>query len=120
MLSHERLTKLIRYEPETGRFFNRTSRSSRAMVNQEINPRNRHVYIDGIFYTLSSLAWHYVYGYLPLGRLGFRDGNKYNLKIYNITSQRRRVSYDLRKDIEGYCARCPDKCDSLCPFYKYK
>lgn len=79
MVTHEELTKLLDYDPETG-IFERTSKTG--SIKQAGSLRKdgyRHLYINNKCYLEHRLAWFYVYGVWPKDQIdhinGIKDAN---------------------------------------------
>lgn len=85
-LTHEELTRLLDYDPETGVFRWRVSSGgvkvgSVAGTRSRGGGRNR---INGGKYSSRHLAWFYVYGEMPRNNLFVKNGDKYDDRISNI------------------------------------
>lgn len=61
-LTHSRLIQALVYEPDTGRFYHRSSGKIAGTYNGE---GYRIVSIDGVRYQCARLAWMYVHGFFP-------------------------------------------------------
>lgn len=86
-ISPERLRELIRYEPETGRFFRKThTRVSKP--GDETGLRREKGYpsvsVDGVKYYAHRLAWLYVYGVWPSGVIDHINGDRSDNRICNL------------------------------------
>lgn len=83
----ETIKQYIHYDPEEGEFTRIKSTSPRAPLGK-ITTRNtagsRVTKIEGKVYQLARLAYLWVYGQMPSGRLTFIDGDSDNLRIDNI------------------------------------
>ncbi len=68
-LTAERLREVLRYEPDTGRWFWRVDLGTRARAGVETakpNTENRcYIKIDGVLYVAARLAWLYMTGVWP-------------------------------------------------------
>jgi hypothetical protein len=79
----ERLKNIIKYEPETGKFFKITYGKWKEMKPDK---HGRVKVKDGERYHASKLAWWFTYGYYPTlrGAFGYKDGNHRNPAIANL------------------------------------
>lgn len=85
-LTHDRLTEVLDYNPETGVFVWKVRMSKKFPVGRSAGGlRNGSFYvrIDEQDYTGARLAWFYVTGKWP-HRLKFRDGDKTNIRVGNL------------------------------------
>lgn len=92
-LTQERLKELLHYDPETGVFTWRSITSNRVKIGSEAGcltpPRRgedtgyRLIRIDGRLYQAHSLAYFYVWGFLP-EQIDHRDKNGHNNAICNL------------------------------------
>lgn len=87
-LTVERIKKLILYDPKTGVFTWRNPISNRLKAGDEAGFINDRGYvlvnIDGAKYRGHHLAWFYVYGEWPAGKLDHRDLDRSNNRIDNL------------------------------------
>lgn len=88
MLSHDELTKILRYDAETGKFFWLESLSNRVKIGTEAGFSNGHGYlmigIKGKKYSAHRLAWLYVYGSMPKKFIDHINRNKSDNRIENL------------------------------------
>ena len=87
-LTYDRLRELLEYDPKTGKFYNRVTRSPNAVRGTETGGINSRGYIcfwvDGKHYKAHRLAWLYVHGYLPEHSLDHVDRDSSNNRISNL------------------------------------
>jgi hypothetical protein len=87
MVSQEYLKSILRYEPETGKWFWRSHRNSRVRAGDEAGYIRKDGYviirIDGATYVASRLAWLYVHGTSP-HEVDHRDTNPSNNRANNL------------------------------------
>jgi hypothetical protein len=85
LVSQEYLKRLFEYDPETGLFYNRSSRgrAGAGKVAGSLSHGYWRIKIDDTRYYAHHLAWLYVYGEWPL-EIDHRDGDGYNNKIANL------------------------------------
>ena len=87
-LTAERLRELIDYDAETGVFTRRVALSRRSVEDEVIGFSTDREYlvitVDGKRYRAHRLAWLYVYGAWPLGRLDHEDTDRQNNRIKNL------------------------------------
>lgn len=100
-LSHERLTELLAYCPETGRFTNKIARSGRARVGAEPGTRDRQGYIDikldYRIYKAHRLAWFYVHGHWPSDQIDHINGETGDNRICNLREVSNAQNQEFRK-----------------------
>lgn len=88
ILKHDKLTKILNYDVETGIFTNKITRNSRAVVNTVAGSLKDDGYItimiNGYKYPAHRLAWFYVYKTWPINQIDHIDGNRNNNKISNL------------------------------------
>lgn len=78
----ESLMQFIQYDPLTGEFTKPDAHIKR--FGKKSKSRYIVIEIDGKDYYGHRLAWLYVHGVWPEGRLDHRDGNKRNNSIFNL------------------------------------
>ena len=86
-LSQEMLKDLLFYDDETGVFMWRKAGQGRAMdrpAGTVWKDGYRYIHVLGQDYQSSRLAWLYVHGEFPAGRIKFDDGDPGNLRIANL------------------------------------
>ncbi len=85
-LTHEELTRLLDYDPETGVFRWKVGGPGRKEGSVAGNKctSGRQTTIKHQSYTLRSLAWFYVNGEMPRNRLFVKNGDRYDDRIDNI------------------------------------
>ena len=88
MLTQQRLKELFHYEPTTGLFTRKVQASHRVHVGDIAKYVNREGYVEIVIdyrkYRAQRLAWLYMYGEFPQGKLDHIDRNKVNNKIDNL------------------------------------
>ena len=85
-LTHEELTRLLDYDPETGVFRWRVSCGG-AKVGSVAGCRGRNlkkISVNGDSHITRRLAWFYVYGEMPRNRLFVKNRDPYDDRINNI------------------------------------
>lgn len=87
-LTHEELTRLLDYDPDTGVFRCRVDAGNgRVKAGSVAGGRSQYancIGIGGEKYTARRLAWFYVYGELPRNNLFVKNGDKFDDRISNI------------------------------------
>lgn len=86
-LTHEELTRLLDYDPDTGVFRWRVDRKNGAKAGSVAVYKDRSsntIWIAGKMYKSRRLAWFYVYGEMPRNRLFVKNGNQHDDRISNI------------------------------------
>jgi hypothetical protein len=86
MLTHERLTALVSYDPETGEF-TWLAAAGRQLVGRRAGCVRSNCYgvtIDKKIYPASRLAWFYVHGEWPATVLRFCNGDSNDVRIDNL------------------------------------
>ena len=88
MLTMTRLTKLMRYDSETGIFIRLVSTSNIVRVgdraDSHVGNGYRRVWIDGRRYFAHRLAWFYVHGEWPKDEIDHINGNPSDNRIGNL------------------------------------
>jgi len=106
-LTHERLRELLRYDPATGVFMWRRSpryqieAGDRAGCEHGGEQPWRDIYIDGLAYRESRLAWLYMTGEWPQLEIDHRNRNPLDSSWANLrlaTSTQIKVKQKLRRD----------------------
>lgn len=85
-LTHEELTRLLDYDPETGVFRWRVSGGG-VKVGSVAGTKKTgasQIRVNGTAYISRRLAWFYVYGEMPRNRLFVKNGDQYDDRIDNI------------------------------------
>ena len=86
-ITYDRLKELLEYDPETGKFFWRVARGSRAAGAETgcVGPEGYvHICVDRTLYLAHRLAWLYVHGYLPEHGLDHIDRDPSNNRVENL------------------------------------
>lgn len=91
-ISHDLLTYLFRYEPETGDFVRAKPRQGASVgevagcivTNPATGKKYRHIGVNGEQLMAHRLAWFYVHGTWPVGEIDHIDGNSLNNAIANL------------------------------------
>lgn len=86
-LTHEELTRLLDYDPETGVFRWRVDVSSRARsggITGCRGDKGKSIRVKGTLYKSRRLAWFYVYGEMPRNKLFVKNGDQFDDRISNI------------------------------------
>ena len=86
-LTHEELTRLLDYDPETGVFRWRVDRGSRVKAGSVAGcsgQRCNQISVNGIQRKSRHLAWFYIYGEMPRNNLFVKNGNQHDDRISNI------------------------------------
>ena len=80
------LQKILRYDPDTGEFWWKESRSGRRMDQPAgtISNGYRRIWIDGVNYSGHQLAWLFVRGRWPPHHLDHADQDRSNNRIGNL------------------------------------
>lgn len=94
-LTHERLTSLLRYEPETGNFVSVVGRGP-LKQGDTVGTVNTvgyvQIQIDGRIYYGHRLAWLYMRGEWPAYEVDHMDGNRHNNAWKNLRDVPRAVN----------------------------
>ena len=87
-LTQERLKELLHYDPETGVFTWKVQTSNRVHVGDAAGATEpngyRRIRVDSGNYRAHRLAWLYVHGKFPEGKLDHHDRDKRNNRISNL------------------------------------
>ena len=110
VITADRLRELLDYNPDTGLFHWRITKSNRVRVGDEAGYYRKDGYccirIEGRLYLGQRLAWLYVYGEWPSKNIDHIDQNKSNNRIDNLRNASQTINnYNtrLRKDnASGY------------------
>jgi hypothetical protein len=104
-LTQEYLKSILRYEPETGKFFWLVRRNGTRGVGSEAGSVTKNGYvmigIDGHLYYAHRLAWLWMFGHFPVEVTDHRNSDRLANKIDNLreaTQQQNVWSASLRSD----------------------
>lgn len=99
-LSHQRLLEVLSYDRQTGVFSWLYRPSNRIHIGDRagvlIASGHRFINVDGEKLQASRLAWFYVHGEWPKGDIKFKDDNRDNVAIDNLTDMSRIEASRLR------------------------
>lgn len=88
MIDVQYLKTVLNYDPETGVFIHKTTRSPRAFPGARAGRINtnghRQITIDGKHYMAHRLAWLWVYGIWPNILIDHINGNRDDNRIFNL------------------------------------
>ena len=86
ILTYERLTSLLAYDPNTGSFTRKIRTSTSTDVGQIAGSNNKYsqIRIDGRLYRTCRLAWMYVHKSWPSGQIDHIDRDPANDRIANL------------------------------------
>lgn len=89
----EAIERVIRYDPEQGRFYWKVAVGKNVKPGMETgaNPTNngyRYVDYSGVAFPAQRLAWFMFYGSEATSRIKFKDGDKRNVRIDNLVLNR--------------------------------
>lgn len=117
-LTQQRVRELLNYDPETGEFTNRITRSSRAQAGATVGSLAVNGYvtirIDHALHYAHRLAWLYMTGEWPTGDIDHRDGQRANNRWKNLRDVSRRTNQENRRQPQanngtGLLGVCTDK-----------
>lgn len=117
-LTQQRLRELLNYDPDTGVFTNRITRSSRAQAGAVVGSLALNGYvtirIDHALHYAHRLAWLYMTGAWPAGDIDHRDCQRANNRWENLRDVTRRTNQENRRtaptnSTTGMLGVCPDK-----------
>lgn len=106
-LSFERMKEILNYDPATGVFTwkRRPAHNSRRRVGDVAGSLKasgyRYINIDNRSYLASQLAWAFVHGEWPRGRVGVKDKNPENLRGDNLFAFRAPPGEHENRTLEG-------------------
>jgi len=88
MISRQRLTELLNYDPETGVFTHKTTRGSRAYPGSVAGRINswgyRQIGVDGRYHMAHRLAWLYMYDEWPDKQIDHINGDPDDNRLANL------------------------------------
>jgi len=105
-LTQSQLKELLHYDPDTGIFTNKFSRSNKIKINTKADQIHsvsgyKRISINNVRYTSHRLAWLYMYGLWPKGKLDhinrIRDDNRIN-NLREVTNSQNCQNTSLRAD----------------------
>lgn len=118
-LSHEKLLSVLAYNPRTGQFLWRTTRSWRAMAGSVAGTIHanwyRRIKIDGVMHAAHRLAWFYVNGVWPIAEIDHKNLSKADNRIKNLRAasrcqnQQNRLSGQRESGLKGTYLYSPGK-----------
>lgn len=102
-LSHSELQRLLRYEPETGKFFWRQKINHAGGEAGWVNPETgyRIIKVGGVKVMAHRLAWFYVRGTWPNHRIDHKNGVRDDQRIDNLreaSDRQNKANEKVRKD----------------------
>jgi len=104
MLTHERLTFLLNYDPETGAFTWKNVTTNRVKVGSVAGCPDLDGYIligiDGKLYKAHRLALFYVTGVMPTLDVDHRDGNTANNRFGNLREVPRSINAQNQRKVQ--------------------
>lgn len=106
-LSFERMKEVLSYDAETGAFTwrRRPAHNSRRRIGDVAGSLKasgyRYISIDSRSYLASQLAWAFVHGEWPRGRVGVKDKNPENLRGDNLFAFRAPPGEHENRTLEG-------------------
>jgi hypothetical protein len=86
-LSVDRVREMLSYDPETGEFrwkVSITNRKAGSIAGRDIGNGYRYIRIDNVDYTAARLAWFYVNGEWPKGKVISLNGDTLDVRIANL------------------------------------
>lgn len=114
-LTHEYLTTTLDYNPETGVFIWKNSKQPgrNGSVAGKLGDGTYNNYavigLNGHQYSMSRVAWFYVYGKWPKHQVRFLNGDPSDVRIANLTEKKPKSAYHYMKQV-----------DPTLPVYKQK
>lgn len=113
-ITSEQLREVLRYEPDTGRFFWLKKLGPRAMPGNEAGSLNQTGYVKikvfGVQYVRSRLAWLYVYGEWPDQFIDHVNRDRTDDRICNLrtatqgqNNRNTKIRSDNTSGIKGVC-----------------
>ena len=86
-LTQERLKEVLHYDPETGVFTWKVATNNRVNIGDVASTEDsgyRRIQVDGSKHFAHRLAWLYVFGEIPEGKIDHHDRNPSNNRIANL------------------------------------
>lgn len=120
-LTCERLKEVLRYEPETGKFFWLTRPCNRVRVGDQagrlVKTGHRTIQVDGRYYSAGRLAWLCVHGEWPKHILRYLNKNQDDNRVENMRDTAA-VTLGLRHDGGKFEQTSETKEENVRNYYK--
>lgn len=112
MITQERLKELLRYEPETGKFYWKVGGTNQVKIGMQAghmgNRRYGVIKIDSKNYSIHKLVWLYHHGCMPNKLIDHINGNTHDNRIENLrlcdykeNARNRRISSTNTTGVKG-------------------